>query len=210
MSADVSGEITAIATAVLAAFAIVTAIFAILAFRKQSQEVIDQASMLKVQSERLDEQRKVNAEQVKVLALQAEELRESVGAERKRAAEVRRRAQATRVSLKEMPFETVPGDGSTGYHAALGTVSSPAVRVDVKNSSDQPIYGAELRWHRGSEGYGEPNPQPLGTLMPGEDAKAIRGFSPGTNLAASGAVLRFRDAAGATWIRRPDGGLVEQ
>jgi hypothetical protein len=39
MSADLSGEITAIATAALAFFAIVTAAFAILAFRKQSREV---------------------------------------------------------------------------------------------------------------------------------------------------------------------------
>jgi heme exporter protein D len=38
MSSDVSGDITAIATAVLAVFAIVTAVFAFLAYRKQSQE----------------------------------------------------------------------------------------------------------------------------------------------------------------------------
>jgi cbb3-type cytochrome oxidase subunit 3 len=48
MSVDLSGEITAIATAALALFAIVTAAFAILAFRKQSQEVRDQAEMLMV------------------------------------------------------------------------------------------------------------------------------------------------------------------
>jgi hypothetical protein len=39
MSSDLSGEITALATAVLAFFAIVAAIFAFLAFRKQSREV---------------------------------------------------------------------------------------------------------------------------------------------------------------------------
>jgi len=39
MSLNLSGEITAIATAVLAVFAIVTAAFAFLAFRKQSREV---------------------------------------------------------------------------------------------------------------------------------------------------------------------------
>ena len=50
MSVDLSGEITAIATAVLAFFAIVTAIYAIRAFCKQSQEVRDQAEMLMVQS----------------------------------------------------------------------------------------------------------------------------------------------------------------
>jgi cbb3-type cytochrome oxidase subunit 3 len=51
MSSDLSAEITAIATAVLAVFAIVTAVFAFLAFRKQSREVSDQAKMLKVQSD---------------------------------------------------------------------------------------------------------------------------------------------------------------
>ena len=39
MSVDLSGEITAIATAALAAFTTVTAIYAILAFRKQTEEV---------------------------------------------------------------------------------------------------------------------------------------------------------------------------
>jgi len=39
MSADLSGEITAIATAVLAVFAIITAVYAVRAFRKQSDEV---------------------------------------------------------------------------------------------------------------------------------------------------------------------------
>lgn len=39
MSADLSGEITAIATAVLALFAIITATYPIKAFREQSKEV---------------------------------------------------------------------------------------------------------------------------------------------------------------------------
>jgi len=77
MSSDLSGEITALATAVLAVFAIVTAVYAVRAFRKQSQEISDQASMLKVQSDQLEEQRKINVEQTKVLELQAAELRES-------------------------------------------------------------------------------------------------------------------------------------
>jgi hypothetical protein len=59
---------------------------------KQSQEVSDQAAMLRIQSEQLDEQRKLNKEQTRVLALQAEELRESL-AERKREAVERRNAR---------------------------------------------------------------------------------------------------------------------
>jgi hypothetical protein len=64
MSVDLSGEITAIATAVLAFFAIVTAIYAIRAFRTQSQEVRDQAEMLKVQSGQLELQRRQLGDQL--------------------------------------------------------------------------------------------------------------------------------------------------
>ena len=77
MSLIFATQLTAVATAVLAAFAIVTAFYARQAFRKQSQEVSDQAS---------------------VLALQAAELRESL-AERKREAVERRNAQASQVHI---------------------------------------------------------------------------------------------------------------
>lgn len=102
MSVDLPGEITAIATAALAVFAILTAAFAILAFCKQSKEVSDQARMLKLQSEQFSEQRKVNAEQIRVLTLQAAELSESLK-ERKREAAERRRAQAGRVFVSAEP-----------------------------------------------------------------------------------------------------------
>lgn len=45
--------------------------------------------------------------------------------------------------------------------------------------------------------------------MPGEREKS-RDFPGETNMADSGALLRFRDSAGLRWIRRPDGGLSEQ
>ena len=83
--------LTAIATLALAVFAFTTAILALLAWRKQSREVSDQAEMLRVQSEQLAEYRNVNAEQIRVLGLQAEEFRE--------AAQERRRAQAVQVYL---------------------------------------------------------------------------------------------------------------
>lgn len=79
---DVPAWITAIATFGLLVGAAFTAIYAIRAFRKQSQEVADQATMLQVQQYQLEEQRKINAEQTGVLKLQADELRESL-AERK-------------------------------------------------------------------------------------------------------------------------------
>ena len=67
MSADLSGEITAIATAVLADFAIIMAWYARRAFLKQSQEVRDQAEILRIQNGQLAEQRKINERQIKVL-----------------------------------------------------------------------------------------------------------------------------------------------
>jgi hypothetical protein len=99
-------------------------------------------------------------------------------------------------------------DDSTGW-----TEPEPdqiRAEASVVNASGQPIYEAELRWHYGSASHGEPNPEPLGTIMPGEGTESIRDFPLDTNMAVSGAILRFRDAAAVWWIRRPDGGLVEQ
>jgi hypothetical protein len=47
MSEIFAGQFTAVANAVLAVFAIVTAVLAGLAFRKQSREVSDQSEMLR-------------------------------------------------------------------------------------------------------------------------------------------------------------------
>jgi ABC-type protease/lipase transport system fused ATPase/permease subunit len=71
MSLIFATQLTAVATAVLAAFAIVTAWYAPKAFVKQSKEVSDQASTLEIQSGQLAGQRNVNAEQIRVLALRA-------------------------------------------------------------------------------------------------------------------------------------------
>jgi hypothetical protein len=54
-----------------------------------------------------------------------------------------------------------------------------------------------------------PNPEPLGTLMPGPAEMRWRDFPAETSADACGAVLRFTDAAGVRWERRPDGYLSE-
>ena len=221
MSSDLSAEITAIATAVLAVFAIVTAFFARQAFRKQSQEVRaierqvkdqheltrQQAELLKVQSgqlelqrQLLDDQRKASTDQAKVLKLQADELRESLAA-RQRAAEEQRKAQASKVFIVEAEGLSRPPSGPPAI---------PFVVARAVNSSDQPVYDVEFYWRRGSASHGEPNPEPLGILLPGEQEEKSRDFPSDTNMAISGAILRFRDAAGVRWIRRTDGGLIEQ
>jgi DNA-binding protein H-NS len=91
-----------VANVVLAGFAIVTAVLAGLAFRKQSREVSDQAEMLDLQRRQLAEQEKTSAKQAEILELQATELRESLE-ERKLSAARRRREQAAHVFLTEKP-----------------------------------------------------------------------------------------------------------
>ncbi len=201
MPSDLSGEITAIATAVLAVFAILTTIYAVRAFRKQSQEVTDQASMLQVQSEQLAEQRKVNTEQIRVLALQAAELRESL-AERRREARERKNAQARQVLIAvKRPDAGQVGDGRE---------KGPELEATVVNASEgqQPVYDVKLYWHLGMQGYGSPNPEPLGTVLNWEKEARRRKFPPGTDPAFCGAVLAFRDAFEVNWIRTEDGGLM--
>jgi hypothetical protein len=119
-----------------------------------------QAELLELQRQQLDDQRKATAGQAEVLELQATELRESLE-ERKREAERRHRAQAARVFIEEETHDRNPqGRPATD-------VDPPSVTVIVRITSDQPVYSAELRWHRGTAGYGEPNPEPIGTVMPG-------------------------------------------
>jgi cbb3-type cytochrome oxidase subunit 3 len=191
MSVDLSGEITAIATAALALFAIVTAAFAILAFRKQSQEVRDQAEMLMVQSAQLAEQQKLGQKQTEVLELQASDRRESLD-ERKRESEQRRSAQASRAYLALENFGATTG-------------------IRVVNTSDQPIYDA---WVISESADGQHfMSKPVGTVMPGGDFRidadkfftGVDGFDP------PGLALQFRDAAGIKWRRMgEDGTLTEE
>lgn len=58
MSEIFTEQLMAVANVTLTAFAIVTAVLAGLAFRKQSREVKDQADLLKVQSDQLELQRR--------------------------------------------------------------------------------------------------------------------------------------------------------
>ena len=68
MSLLVATQITAVATAVLAAFAIVTAVLAGLAFSKQSAELRDQGKLLEIESARFhresDDRRREQASKV--------------------------------------------------------------------------------------------------------------------------------------------------
>jgi hypothetical protein len=223
MSLIFATQLTAVATAVLAGFAIITAIVAGLAFRKQSQEVSaieqqvkdardlasKQADLLQIQSGQLDlqrqqleDQRNANARQAEILGLQATELRESLQ-DRKREAAERRQSQAARVLLTETrhPYISNP---------SVITGGVARVTAAITNGSGAPIYDTELRWHLGSAPHGDPNPQPVGTIMPHSEKTKDRVFPNNASLSECGAVATFRDAAGIKWMRKADGELMEQ
>ncbi len=211
---DIPTWITGIATAGLLVGAIITARYAIKAFGKQSEQ--------------LEDQRRINAEQTGVLALQAEELGESLK-ERKREAEQRRSAQAARVFIslatgvwfkplgrqaglseieEDLLSETPDIDASDELTSDEDFTSDEPggviATVTVVNTSDQPVYDTRLYW-RPSPRW--PNFDPLGTIMPGGKFEQQVKFPPEANV---GALLRFRDAAGITWTRTPDGILTEE
>jgi hypothetical protein len=211
--------LTAAGTLVLAAFAIVTALYARKAFLKQSQEVAaierqvsdaqelarQQAELLKVQSGQMELQREQLAAQTVANDIQAHATARQA-AERARQAEQAHRAQAARVFLTEDPFKGRGDRSMAAYGESIGMgPKPPSITATVHNTSDQPIYDAELCWHQGSTVY--PTPVPVGTLLPGATHNITRDFASDANLGVSGAVLHFRDAAGTTWTRRPDGYL---
>lgn len=200
MSEIFSEQLTAVANLVLAAFAIMTAILALLAWLKQSREVRDQAEMLDLQRQQLEAQREDSARQAEVLELQAADLRESLE-ERKRSAARRRREQAAHVFITEKPHPWNNGTINGGHHS---------IAVTVANTSDEPIYQARLRWHLDGQPHRDPTAEEVGTILPGDKTVKSGSYPRGTDLGICGAILEFRDAAGVKWLRRADGYLGEE
>jgi len=137
MSLIFATQLTAIATAALAAFAIITAWYARRAFLKQSKEVSDQAEMLRVQSSRLglqeqqfEEQRTINRKRDELLDKQ---IRES-----EQRARTFDRQQAEAIDLKPgSTMRPVPGydlESKGRVHDA-----------DVANASPRPIRNITCR-----------------------------------------------------------------
>jgi hypothetical protein len=206
MSILMATQVTAIATAVLATGSAVTAIFAFLAFRKQSTEVTILQRQARDQAEQSHERRKVNEKQIVVLELQSEELRTS-REEREREAAGRRRAQAAKVQMWEdlSPVDPRLPQTAPGYR-------TPTITACVSNDSDQLIYDLEIQWHKGSAPWGDPE---VVAHIPAQGKEVFTRSLPAdlpdfVDAAMYGAVLHFRDAAGVEWLRRPDGELSER
>lgn len=202
MSEIFSSQLTAIANVVLAVFAIVTAWFAGLAFRKQAKEVSDQAEMLELQRQQLADQRKASADQAEVLKLQAADLREAFE-ERKR-----RNAAGVTAWFGRQPGSKVP---------FLGAV--------IRNASGLPVYDVHATFHRVHEqvkGLGwEPIAEGVSThpirIMPPESEQFTEAPSDVQNQALKAGArpkdydyvvsITFTDAAGNRWERDPKGAL---
>jgi hypothetical protein len=214
------------ATWVQDALLAVTAGFAYLAFRKQSDQVAEdrafnvaQLAVLRDQLEnerksgkqqtmlfqrQVDEQRAFNEEQMKVLALQADALNAS-RLERQWEAVQRRKQQAAMVFLEVTHYDmgTTVGGGSID----LGETYA----VEVSNTSSQPVYEVTIKWHKGAAEWvdGGVSVEKDDRLMPGTTLKKSRSYHEGGNLNTVGAVLEFRDSAGVRWRRTNDGQLED-
>ena len=177
--------------------------------RQQADLLKIESGQLELQREQLADQRKASAGQAEVLELQAAELRESRQSAHGRPS--RRAAGKPPAVLTEKPFKGRSGRSAAAYGEVIGGgPGPPSVTATAHNTSDQPIYDAEFLWHKGSACRGDPNPEPVGTLLPGARHSSTRDFPPGTNMEVGGAVLHFRDAAEVNWRRWPNGGLDEQ
>jgi hypothetical protein len=202
--------LTAIFTGVLAIGAIVTAIFAIRAFRKQSaelgvlqQQAKDQSEQLGIQRQQADDQRKVGEKQTTVLELQARELSESLD-ERKRNADEQRRSRAALV------YVTASFD--PGFHPGPGVVAldrEPGVDLEVHNTGGQPIYDVRVQWVDAAKGSQAGAEDVLGTLPPGDTRAVRRDLPSGTAPGDFTPVVYFRDAALLCWTLLADGQLGE-
>ena len=204
---DIPTWITAIATVGLLVGAIVTAVYAIRAFREQSKAVHDQAAMLRLQSEQLDEQRKINM-------LQVEDLRESLK-ERTRLREDAEREQADKIVLRMTfaPFPNYSEEDVPPFGVPVGEMVQMAL---VVNESRRPIRAVACRYGNASavmdgrlvdEQPGSSNRLRLLDALPESSTRVIRAgetygfaFEIKSNRAIFGhGIARFTDDAGLHW-----------
>lgn len=154
------------------------------------------------QSAEFDDQRETNKKLAAAAELQVDELRESL-AERKRQAVERRSAQASRVfawqERRPALESTDPGPAET----------SGLIFAHVRNASDQPVYDLQFRWLFKERARPFKTTQTEAPLGPGAARKIEFRGHPDIGLDQFSVAVCFRDAAGVTWLRRPNGYLEE-
>jgi hypothetical protein len=207
MSMDLSGEITAIATATLAFFAIVTGVYAVRAFRKQSQEVSAIEHQVKDQEELTRQQAALLEIQGRQLDLQQKQFDQQ--------AHERRRAQASCIFIW---VELGPDPGVTDDQLTTGEPDHGLI-FHVTNTSNRPIYDLSLDWGE----VIQPHPWMLGdytpVLMADQELTRFRHYPYLTwddylmernEPLPMPPIARFRDSAGLYWLLTSEGQLDEQ
>ena len=191
---------------------------AALAYEKQSQEVHGHAEQLRLESEQLADQKRVNNEQVRLMALQEQELRAAQD-ERERQDVERREAQAHQVAAW-FGLDSEPED-TGGPQVKWGAF--------VRNASLLPVFDVRVSFHfvqqlssggldaRGLSWYpidrGGPV-EPIRVLPPGERRfieipEEIKTMSDRCDAQTYVVAIHFTDAAGIRWIRDGRGELVD-
>jgi hypothetical protein len=201
MSSDLSAEITAIATVVLAIFAIVTAWYARRAFLKQSQEVLAIERQVKDQEVLTRQQ----AELLEIQSGQLEVQRQQLNDQRAE----QRRAQASRILISAEPRPDPRTSNSTDPISATF--------VTVRNTSLQPIYDLRFLFREADGEWTQLSdpPDQAEVLLPGEHYEypfsveiPYVNFMLDPSLVGAGVI--FRDASGVHWRLYSDGRLGEE
>jgi len=177
--------LTAIATLALAVFAFTTAIFAWLAFRKQSREV---AAI----ERQVDDQKELTARQADLLKVQSDQL-ELQQRQFDEDQAVRRRAQAAQVFIQV--------DDPGGIQAQV------VLRASAWNTSSQPVYDLWVQWRTDDGEFGTPEARPL--LVPRGAWHFDQAWTIDAGISGVDVSLDFRDAAGLRWRTTGRGILTE-
>lgn len=191
---------------------------AVLAYEKQSQEVHGHAEQLRLESEQLADQKRVNTEQIRLMALQEEELRAAQD-DRERQDIERREAQAHQVAA---------WFGSDSDREETGKLR-PVWGAFLRNASLLPVFDVRVFFHfvqqlssggvgaRGLSWYpidrGGPI-EPIRVLPPDERRfveipEEIRTMSDRCDAQTYVVAIHFTDAAGIRWVRDGRGELVD-
>ena len=184
--------ITAVATGILALFAIVTAVFAILAFRKQSKEV----ALLQQQ---LTDQQMFNRKQSGVLELQAKDLQASLEARKQAAMQWRWEYASTIVAWLGERMTT--GDGRI---LMIG---------NVKNTGSRPVRDLSVQWYQDGKAISEPEPLSA-CFMPDASMRFEQNVAgelgPAFKAGRLKAIVEFRTVGDDRWRAGTDGGLASR
>jgi hypothetical protein len=202
---EFDAALTAWATLGLAALAVVAAVFALLAWKAQGDQLSLLRGQLRTLQGQLNSQKQVNEKQLPVLEGQRAEL-EASRHEREDEARQRREAYVSRVFAWH---EIDPSAALSQAQGAAGVKGGKISRIFVRNTAEVPVYDVAMIWRVGGQ------IRSLGKvdipLMPGDDPafghQAMRGWGipDGVNPEDIKVAVFIRDASQGRWRIQPDG-----